>query len=191
MKITIELNNTKEAQDAYAFLGRALGAITETVVEDVSRLEGVELNMPPSKTRKPRADAGQKREPYGPRTPTTGEPVALEPGQGSASTPTPQPVAPAAPTISSAPQTSQGGAPLTAPTGGTATGGAAPAVAEFPATLEGARAVMKKLNDTKGKGMDACIAALKAHGVNRISDLPKEKFGEFVKYVLSQIPAVK
>jgi hypothetical protein len=55
------------------------------------------------------------------------------------------------------------------------------------AEYDGVRAAMKNLNDAKG--MDACIASLKAHGVNRISDLSKEKIAGFIEYVREQITA--
>lgn len=186
MKITFEIENEKDAQAAHSFLGRALGATERTVISVQPSAQTTDTQDKTEKPgRKPRSDAGKPREPYGPRTPTTGEPVASEPGvPGSASAPTPQPAAPATPTQPSAPAD-----PASAPqaTSGSATV-AEPAAEDqqFPRTEEGVRLAMQCLNKTKGQGTEACWAALKAHGVVRITELPKEKFDEFIKYVLAK-----
>lgn len=114
---------------------------------------------------------------------TTGGPAASEPGVGDkASASVSQPAAPATPTKSSAPQE-----PTSAAVGQSSPPAAA--AEDFPATLDGARAAMKALDQTANKGMDACIAALKAHGVNRITDLDTAKYPEFIKFVLGQSSA--
>ncbi len=184
MKITIT-QDFDSAEAAAAFIAKVTGQPAEPVVTAAAG-EGATVSPSPAAPvasgRKPRSDAGKKREPYGPRT-TTGEPPASEPGTvavDSAAVATPAAKAP--PPISSAP---------TPPVQPGSTPGAESAAEEpeFPATLDGARAALKKLNDVPGKGMDACIAALKAHGVNRISDPAlQEKYAEFIKYVLGQIP---
>ena len=175
MKITVT-TEFDSVPAAAAFLARIAGE--EKIIDAVI--------VEPTKTvaekpaRKPRADAGQKREPYGPRATTTGEPAASEPGVvGQASAAPQQPAAPATPTPSSAPQE-----PKSAADGQSVPPAAA--AEDFPATLDGARKAMAALNKTKNKGMDACIAALKASGVNRISDLPKEKYADFIKSVIDQ-----
>lgn len=61
------------------------------------------------------------------------------------------------------------------------------AAEDYPATLDGVRAAMKRLNDAKG--MDACIGALKFHDVVRISDLPEEKYAAVIAYAISRIHA--
>ena len=133
------------------------------------------------RARKPRADRGQKREPYGPRTTTTGEPAAPSVTAEQAGAAATASAAPATPTTSSAPQE-----PKSAAEGQHEPPAAAAEESEFPATLDGARAAMAALNATAGKGMDACIGTLKVFGVNRISDLPAEKYGHFINDVLSQ-----
>ena len=190
MKITIthDFSTVEEAAQFLARVGNqaiVINQLSETPIptsEVIAAFEAnrTEVEQQQPKTRKPRSDAGKPRGAYKPRETTTGEPASDGGGQ-KAVTPASQP---ATPTTSSAP------APATAlPTVGE--NATAPAAEEFPATLDGARAAMKKLNDAPGLGMDACIASLKAHGVNRISDLPKEKFAEFIKYVLAQVPAAK
>lgn len=180
--ITEEFDNLIAASE---FLVRAYGQHPIALTPPPSAPIGNQQSKPEKPARKPRSDAGKPRGEYKPRATTTGEPAASEPGvQGQDSAVAPLPAAPATPTQSSAP----------APTGSDeksvtrdvpAAEGSNP---NFPATLEGARAAMKRLNDAPGKGMDACIGALKAHGVNRISDLPKEKYAAFIEYVVGQLP---
>lgn len=182
MRITIT-HDFSTAEEAAQFLAR----VCDPVIT-INHLAGKPTFTETSSekpARKPRSDAGKPRGPYKPRETSTGEPAASEPGYTGEGIParTP-PAAPATPTTSSAP------APAAASSAPTSTQ-AMPVAEEFPATLDGARAAMKKLNDTPGLGMDACIASLKAHGVNRISDLPQEKFAEFIKYVLAQVSAGK
>jgi hypothetical protein len=55
--------------------------------------------------------------------------------------------------------------------------------------LDAVRETLGRLHAVPGKGMTACMAALRAFDVTRISDLPKEKYADFSKYVLAQIPA--
>ena len=189
MRITIT-QDFDDAAAAAAFLAKVTG---QPAAPSVTPAGGGESSVgtPPAvpvspigdkPARKKRADAGQPREPYGPRT-TTGEPAEKVQQDGTdkavASAPA-QSALPVSPTTSSAPAKSPAEGDKPQPSGVPT----APVAEEFPATLEGARKAMKALDGTKGKGMEACIAALKAHGVNRISDLKAEQFAPFIKDVL-------
>jgi hypothetical protein len=55
-------------------------------------------------------------------------------------------------------------------------------------TLDAVRETMGKMHRIPGLGMEACIASLKAFGVLRISDLPKEKYAAFDAHLRSQLP---
>jgi hypothetical protein len=55
-------------------------------------------------------------------------------------------------------------------------------------TLDAVRETMGKLHKIPGLGMEACIESLKAFGVLRISDLPKEKYAAFDAHIRSQLP---
>ena len=179
MKITIT-QDFDTPKDALAFLARVQGPSPAPVAPPaaavaVSAPEPVDPNA--KKPRKGRSDAGQPRGPY--KT-TTGGPAASEPGQtGSNSVPTPMPAAPVSPTQSAVPAKSSAVEPPQA--------ASAPAAADW--TLETVRAEMAKLHALPNKGTTACLAALKHFGTARISDLPKEKYAEFVKYVHEQIAA--
>lgn len=204
MKITI-VSEFDSVPAAAAFLARVAGE--EKVVEG----EVLETKDTKDTTRKPRSDAGKAR---GPNARTTGSTEANPAGAGAQTgnpggAPASSAAAPAgeASPVTAAASTPPQGAASTASSNAAPSSSASAAQSasapnkpadpapsateEFPATLDGARKAMKKLNDTPSKGMDACIAALKAHGVNRISDLPKEKYADFIKYVLDQVPAAK
>lgn len=58
-------------------------------------------------------------------------------------------------------------------------------------TVEDGRAAMKRINGTKGLGMEACMAHLREFGVDMISKLPVEKMGEFIAKADVKIAAVK
>jgi hypothetical protein len=180
MKITIT-QEFSTAEEAVAFIARAGGAVCLDPARDAEPEEQQGPLPAAKKPRKPRSDAGQARGEYRHRT-TMGEPAALEPGavRGSASTPTP-PAAPATPPASAAPAKSAAVEPPQAPQ--------APEAADL--TLDAVRETLGRLHAVPGKGMTACMAALKAFGVLRISDLPKEKYAEFSKHVLAQLPKEK
>ena len=188
MKITIT-QDFDTPKDALAFLARVQGPSPAPVAPPAAAAVGVVGQPGPTlpqqqaeqpaakKPRKGRSDAGQQRGPY--KT-TTGGSAASEPGQtGSNSVPTPMPAAPVSPTQSAVPAKSSAVEPPQA----------APAPATVDWTLEAVRAEMGKLHAIPNKGTTACLAALKHFGVARISDLPKEKYAEFVKYVHEQVAA--
>lgn len=193
MKITI-VSEFSTPVEAAAFLARVVrdGSAPAAEVSDNPTSAPVPQATTDKPARKPRADAGQKREPYGPRTTEakageagapSGTPSTATSGQepaASAAAPTAASPAAASPAKSSAPAQGQSSGTAGTPTS---------AAEDFPATLEGARKAMAALNATTGRGMDACIQALKAAGVNRISDLPKEKYADFIKDVLVQSSA--
>ena len=132
------------------------------------------------KPRKGRSDAGQPRGPYK----TTG---AAAPETACASQPTTQ--GRTASTVASAPAAASTipAAPAKSSAVEPPQAASAPAAADW--TLETVRAEMAKLHALPNKGTTACLAALKHFGTARISDLPKEKYAEFVKYVHEQIAA--
>lgn len=51
---------------------------------------------------------------------------------------------------------------------------------------EGVHAAMKRLIETPAKGLGACLASLKTFGATRISEVPRERYGEFIEYVVAQ-----
>ena len=192
MKITI----TKEfetVEAAYAFLEtvantrvltcvvndpKSFTAFADGGVVEESRQEGPAypayesqspVAAPAKKLRKPRSDAGKVRGPYKTAggapdgTPSTTAPTSAAP----ASPPAPEPAAPV-----------QDGVLLPEPTVATPTGGA-PAAADL--TIDDARAALKRINNTKGLGTPVCIGHLQGFGVNRISDLPKDQYAEFIR----------
>lgn len=182
MRITIT-QDFDSAAEAAEFLARVTGGIIiDQIANEVVEPGTIAAAAAAKKERKPRADAGKKREPYGPRATPTEPATASHSGSTvgeNATAPT------AGSTNSSAPQPST--ATVTAASSKEGVGqGAVAAAEDFPATLDGARKAMKALDQTKGKGMDACIAALKATGVLRISDLKAEQYAGFIKEVLSQ-----
>lgn len=183
MRITITKDFDTLAEAA-AFLSHVSGA---NHVDIVTAMPGAqEAVEAANKTRKPRADAGKKREPYGPRATTTEVAGTTASSTTAGGTPAVQAAAGAGGATSVVSE----GSPASS-TAAAASTNAAPvtpldANVDFPATLEGARKAMAALNATAGRGMDACIQALKAAGVNRISDLPKEQYADFIKSVLVQ-----
>ena len=174
MKITIT-QDFGTVEEAVAFLGRTLAPLAVAEVGSVAvRLEPTSssdvINSTEKKPRKGRSDAGQPRGPYK----TAGG--AGDPPAG-ATGPAPQGLLPS--TSSAAPAKSSAVEPPQA----------TPAPEAADLTLEVVRAEMAKLHALPNKGTTACLAALKHFGVARISDLPKEKYAEFVKYVHEQIAA--
>jgi len=183
MKITITREFTT-AGEAMEFLARVQGpspapAQPEPLTQPQT-VDNAQSQPVAKKPRKGRSDAGQPRGPYkttGAAAPeTAGASQPTTPGitaSTAASAPAAASTTPAAPAKSSAvepPQAAQ-----------------APAAADW--TLETVRAEMAKLHALPNKGTTACLAALKHFGTARISDLPKEKYAEFIKYVHEQIAA--
>ena len=119
--------------------------------------------------RKPRADAGKPRGPYK----STG--VVAE----GASPNTASPAEPAS--AATAPTNSE--APVASPTATPTTASAAPVASEpgKELTIDDARAALKRISDTKGLGMEACMTHLQEFGVTRISDLKAPDYALFVK----------
>lgn len=187
--ITIECPSPEAAAALFArFMGAAEQATLD--VQPIPLATALPLTPPPAAekpARKPRSDKGQQREPYGPRT-TEAKPGAAgaqvsDHGGAPAGSPSAAPGAASTTNDSAQAPAPQGNA------AGTQQGSSPAAVStdpDFPATLEGARKAMAALNATSGKGMDACIGQLKGHGVNRISDLPKEKYAAFIEAVLAE-----
>lgn len=194
MRITIT-QDFDSAAEAAEFLARVTGGIIiDQVANEIVEPGTIAAAAAAKKERRPRADAGKKREPYGPRAQNAeGAPTGTQP---QAQTGAPVPAVsggdvPNEAAASSAPKSSaseKANAEVSTSGSGRTPGGpdATPAAEYFPATLDGARKAMKALDQTKGKGMDACIAALKATGVLRISDLKAEQYAGFIKEVLSQ-----
>lgn len=178
MKITIsqDFNSVEAAEE---FLARRFGQPFSSAVAPVKN-PPVEASQAaqapvaaapliPNRARKPRSDAGQARGPYKPRD--------------SVSAPVPPEAEPGAP---SAPV----GMAVTAPTAPPAAASAAAPQAGSPGeasdlTVEALRETLGRLQKTPGKGVEACLAAIKQFGVTRISDLPKERYAEFDGYVRS------
>jgi hypothetical protein len=180
MKVTIT-QDFDSVEDAADFLARVLGTAAQQPEQVINIVppatftaEAVAAHTAAvtagAKVRKPRADAGKPRGPHKDKDAAPAAPAAQAQEAQRA-----EPVPPPAPATPPQAPAKVDAAPPVSPTAGV--------------TLEDARAEMKRLNDTKGKGMDACIATLKAFGVNRISDLPKEKIGDFIKDVQAQIEA--
>lgn len=183
MKITITREFTT-ASEAMEFLARVQGpSPAPAQPEPLAQPHvAVEQGQPPTakKARKGRSDAGQPRGPYkttGAAAPeTAGASQPTTPGitaSTAGSAPAAASTTPAAPAKSSAVEPPQAAS--------------APAAADW--TLETVRAEMAKLHALPNKGTTACLAALKHFGTARISDLPKEKYAEFIKYVHEQIAA--
>ena len=123
------------------------------------------------KTRKPRSDAGKPRGPYKKGEETTGEATGSDATSVAQTAPntdaSPSPTTSAAPTPSTASAVSDAAKPT-------------PSDAAEP-TLDDAKAALGRIKDTKGLGTPTCIGHLQSYGVNRISDLPKEKYAEFIQ----------
>lgn len=150
VKVTFEFAN---AEEAIVALGKIIGAPTTAAVPPAPPAE--------KPARKPRADKGQPRDPYGPRNPeagaSAGAPVGAQP-QGALAQ------APAAAPAAAAPQ---------------ATPPAAPAAAA-PTNNEVQAAVEKLFN---AKGFEDCAAVLSRFGVKRGKDLLPEQRAEFIAKV--------
>ena len=191
MKITIT-QDFDTPKDALAFLARVQGPSPASVALPLAAAAPGVVGQPgpavqqqteqpaAKKPRKGRSDAGQPRGPYkttGAAAPeTAGASQPTTPGT-TASTAGSAPAA--ASTTSAAPAKSSAVEPPQA--------ASAPTTADW--TLETVRAEMAKLHALPNKGTTACLAALKHFGTARISDLPKERYAEFVKYVHEQIAA--
>ena len=135
-------------------------------------LNSAEPVIPAPRQRKPRADAGKPR---GPHKSTDSAPV----GVGSA-TPPPdgQPQGGSTP-----PAVSNSEAPVASPTATPTTASAAPAASESgkKLTIDDARAALKRISDTKGLGMEACMQHLQEFKVTRISDVKEADYALFIK----------
>lgn len=139
--------------------------------------------QPAVKTRKPRSDAGQPRGPY---NKSTGENAAGE------STPTESRASGGARPFESAARsdaeaastpTNPAAAPVQEPKSaadGQSVPPAAPAAAEL--TKEDAHAALKRVSGTPGLGTQTCIGILGAFSVLRLSELPKEKYADFIAH---------
>jgi hypothetical protein len=178
MKITIT-QDFDTVEDAAAFIARLTGGAQQikVVIPEVSLAQPAGLPestlaaefLPEKKSRKRRNDAGRPRAPY---KKAWNAPETNADGSGG----------------------SPAGDAQAAPTAQPATGASAPvpsATAEAPEklTIDVLRALMATLSAVKGKGMEACLAALKTFGVTRISDLPQDKYVDFAAHVREQIPA--
>ncbi len=139
--------------------------------------KATESSVPPAaaasekKTRKPRADAGQKREPYGPRTTeaagasaTTGSVEAAGNGQ------------------TAAPDAGKAAEKAADPTSTTADAPKAetkPAATNAPtASHDDAQKALEKVFKTKGLSDAQDLLAL--HGCKRLRDLAPERYGQFI-----------
>jgi hypothetical protein len=58
-------------------------------------------------------------------------------------------------------------------------------------TIEDARAALDRINKTAALGMAGCIAHLNSFGYARVSDLPKDKYAEFIAAADAKIEATK
>jgi len=177
MKITItqEFDN---ADDAYGFMARLLGPGTVTMNPVGVSGAAPQSEQPERKPRKPRSDAGQPR---GPNSRTTGQQAP-----GASATPTKDAKAEGA----GAPSGDAGGVSKpTEPTGSAPVPSAAPSAAASEITLDQVRAKLHQLHAMKGQGVEASLAALQTFKVMRVSDLPKEKYAEFMAHVDEKIKA--
>jgi hypothetical protein len=160
------------SQDSTAAAGEAL---------TVSALGGGAAAEPVKSPRKPRADRGQPREPYGPRNP--------EANAGAASAPagTPAPATPA--TVSAA---SAAAPQAVAPVAASVPQTAAPAQASTPApektapaaavpTQEDVQKAVEKLFNAKG--YDVTHDLLSRFGVKRGKDLAETQRADFIRRV--------
>jgi hypothetical protein len=146
IQLSFQFDSIKAAQDFLAVVGGAHAPAPQQSTEQ------------PKPARKPRSDAGQKREPYGPRTKEAAAPEAQTADKED------KPALPSAPSA------------------------AAPAVPEAPAapaavTRESVVEAMKNLN--RAKGIEANMKILKAFGVDMLSRLPEAKYPEFLAAVVA------
>lgn len=155
VKVTLEF---KSVDEAIVALGKIIGAPTAAPAAQ---------QPAEKKERKPRADRGQQREPYGPRT-TTGGPAASEPGQAGSSVPV-TPAAPVSSTQTAAPVVDKAAPPA-----------AATPVAAAPTDAVVQAAVERLFN---AKDYDATIAVLSKFGVKRGKDLASDQRAEFIRRV--------
>lgn len=184
MKITIEISNEEDARRALGFLSRLAtdvsdeAAVSGVAAPQASQAAVPEINEAPKPLRKPRADAGKKREPYGPRNPDAGA------GASASSTPT------------GGASAAQGGAAAAGATsaaeGSAATSTAAApapvtAAGDFPLTAEGAKAALIALSKAPGKGTEACLKALAHVSVPRLSELKPEHYAPFIAHIKEQL----
>lgn len=131
----------------------------------------VETAEQPKRTRKPRSDAGQARGPYKNTATPDGNgaaaPVAEAPVTAGAANVAPSAAVPTVATVQETTIAADGQhVPPAAPV-------AAPTEAE-------ARAALKRINETKGLGMEACMGQLRSFNIEKISALPKEDYAQFI-----------
>ena len=176
IRITFDIPNIAEAEFVLAAVREkvdqyrarqatqaAQAAASEPNVEPV--VTPVVAANPPVQEAPPPAPAAEPRKGPG-RPKKSADPVAEAPA------PAPAPVA--APVAAPAPAANI----FDAPPATVAT--AAPDVIGDP--KEALNALYNKISDTKGAGaaISATMKILKAHGVSRVQDLPKEKYGAFL-----------
>lgn len=134
------------------------------------------------KPRKPRSDAGQPRGSYGKKdtdNAALAETLRAQQAAQSAAAATQQPQG-SSPEETKAPSVTAQGARV------------APAAAAAPSgklTIADARAALDRINVTPGLGMPACIAHINSFGYARISDVPAEKYAEFIAQADAKIAA--
>jgi hypothetical protein len=196
MKITV----TKEfgsPEEAAAWLRIFSGEPTPFVVPEPIRVDatGAASNEPTppapgKKPRKPRADAGKPRGPYK----TTGGPAASTPAD-QADVAASSAAAPASPTQSAAPAVAHtdGVGPATAEAVNSGSGATPPAAADpdKAPTIDDARAALKRINDTPGLGMEACMTHMADFGTNRVLLLKPEQYPSFIKSADEKVAAAK
>lgn len=132
-------------------ISREFDSVEEAVAE-LDRISRADLPVPVKAPRKGRSDAGQPRGAYKPRS--NGGPAASDPGVAEAIIPASS-AAPVSPTPVSD-------------------------VVPTRFTKEEAHAALKRMSVTKGLGTPACIEHLAYFGVQRFSDLPADRYPEFV-----------
>lgn len=159
VKVTLEF---KSADEAIVALGKLVGIKTSAApAGEVGAVDAVDARKKPEqpgaaepRQRKPRADKGQKRDPYGPRQQ---EAKGTEAG---------------APTVASA-----------TPDVGTGATGSAPvtSAASAPAAVVKIEDVQAALGEMyEKKGHDISLAVLSRFGVQRGKDLLPEQWAEFI-----------
>ena len=165
--LTLEFDN---AAALHAFVDRMRGKepmpITINIPAGGDAQRSMTAEPAAEKTRKPRSDAGKPRGPYK----TNGEPAAGEAQQETAKASAES----SSPTTTDSPDARVAEQRTVNPpeAGANPVGGP---------TLDDAKAALGRIKDTKGLGTPTCIGHLQSYGVNRISDLPKEKYAEFIK----------
>lgn len=132
-----------------------------------------------TKERKGRADAGKPRGPYKKDVTAGGEqsPLQLSPeAVAQVSSPWPIESAPGIP-VASTPADGEGGYVASPELAGD----------QKPASIDEARAALKRLNESDKGGMQACIDALSKFGVSRITSLAEDQYAAFIEAVGAQL----